>query len=91
LGIGDYDLFYIRDKEKREVDFLVTRERQPFMLVECKLNDNQISPALRHYYNLFKTPFAVQLIANDSARSQTILETRACQAMSGQDFCACLV
>lgn len=90
-GIGNYDLFYIRDKEKREIDFLVTCERQPFMLVECKLSDNQISPALRHYQNLFKSSFAIQVVSNDFAKGQTILETKPCQTMSGQDFCACLV
>ncbi len=35
-GLGDYQLYFIRDKEKREVDFLVTRDKQPWLLVEVK-------------------------------------------------------
>ncbi len=35
-GYGEFDLFYLRDKAKREVDFLVTKERKPYFLVEVK-------------------------------------------------------
>jgi predicted AAA+ superfamily ATPase len=31
------ELFYLRDLEKREADFLVTWERTPWLIVECKL------------------------------------------------------
>lgn len=35
-GLGTYQLYFIRDKEKREVDFLITRDNQPWLLVEVK-------------------------------------------------------
>ena len=35
-GNGDFGLHFIRDRQKREVDFLVTRDRQPWFLVEVK-------------------------------------------------------
>jgi len=31
------ELFYLRDLDKREVDFLVTWEHKPWLIVECKL------------------------------------------------------
>ena len=34
LGFGDFELRYLRDKQKREVDFLVVRDRKPWFLVE---------------------------------------------------------
>lgn len=37
-GLGEYDLWFIRDKEKREVDFLVTRDQKPWFLAEAKLS-----------------------------------------------------
>jgi hypothetical protein len=46
LGLGDFDLHYVRDKEKREVDFLVTERRRPLALIECKLRDTTPSEAL---------------------------------------------
>ena len=35
-GLGNYQLYFIRDKEKREVDFVITRDNQPWLLVEVK-------------------------------------------------------
>jgi len=35
-GRGDYGLFYLRDKEKREVDFLVSKDGIPWFIVEVK-------------------------------------------------------
>jgi predicted AAA+ superfamily ATPase len=46
LGLGKFDLFYIRDKQKREVDFLVTQDNQPWFLVEVKHADTHLAPAL---------------------------------------------
>ena len=46
LGLGKFDLFYIRDKQKREVDFLVTQDNQPWFLVEVKNAESYLSPAL---------------------------------------------
>jgi predicted AAA+ superfamily ATPase len=42
-------LHFIRDKEKREVDFLLTLAGKPQVLVETKLSDLQPSAALRYF------------------------------------------
>lgn len=39
-GLGNYELFFLRDKEKREVDFLVTKNNVPWFLVEVKSSEN---------------------------------------------------
>ncbi len=49
LGLGRFELRYLRDKEKREVDFLVVRDRKPWFLVEAKLGDTDLSPHLAHF------------------------------------------
>ena len=36
MGLGDFALHFLRDKEKREVDFLVVRDGEPWFLVEAK-------------------------------------------------------
>ncbi|MBF0300332.1 MAG: DUF4143 domain-containing protein [Oligoflexia bacterium] len=41
-----YDLRYFKDKEKREVDFVVTLNGRPEWLIEAKVSDNNLSPAL---------------------------------------------
>jgi len=40
-GAGDYGLFFLRDKEKREVDFLVSRNGEAWFIVEVKTSVNQ--------------------------------------------------
>ena len=61
-GYGDYGLYFLRDKEKREVDFLVTRERVPWIMVEVKRGSNKsVSKGLRHFQRLIATPHSLQL------------------------------
>lgn len=62
-GEGDFSLHFIRDKEHREVDFLIANEREPFLLVECKLNDWQPAKALLSAQRALRVP-AVQLVNN---------------------------
>ena len=35
-GFGKYELYFLRDKEKREVDFLVAKDDTPYFIVEVK-------------------------------------------------------
>lgn len=61
-GLGDFSLHFLRDKEKREVDFLVSREQQPWLLVEVKLSgQRRVSKALRHFQAETGAPYALQL------------------------------
>jgi predicted AAA+ superfamily ATPase len=49
LGFGSYELRYVRDKQGREVDFVVVRDGRPWFLVEAKLSDEVLSPALAYF------------------------------------------
>ncbi len=61
MGIGDFELCYIRTKEGREVDFVLIRDRRPFLLVEAKSGDDGVSPNLRRFQSALGIP-AVQLV-----------------------------
>lgn len=63
-GLGEFNLYFIRDKEKREVDFLITQNNVPFMLVECKLSEKDIQPALKHFNNVLKPKHSLQVVHN---------------------------
>jgi hypothetical protein len=56
LGFGDFELRHLRDKQKREADFLVVRDRKPWFLVEAKLGDTRVSPSLGSFQALTKAP-----------------------------------
>jgi len=62
LGLGKFELAYLRDKEKHEVDFLVAKEGKPWFLVEVKQHDESISRSLSYYQDQLKAPFAFQVI-----------------------------
>jgi hypothetical protein len=68
VGHGDFALWYVRDKEKREVDFLVTDRRKPFLLVEAKLSDSQPSPALRYFAERLSPRWAIQVVRRGDPR-----------------------
>jgi len=59
---GVFELRYLRNKDQREVDFLVLRDRKPFYLVECKASDTSLATDLVHYQGLLNAPHAVQLV-----------------------------
>ncbi|MBI1909572.1 MAG: ATP-binding protein [Deltaproteobacteria bacterium] len=61
-GEGSFRLHYLRDREKREVDFVVVRDSRPLLLVECKWSDTNFSPSLLYYQERLKVPVAVQLV-----------------------------
>jgi predicted AAA+ superfamily ATPase len=61
-GYGEYGLYYLRDKDKREVNFLVTKDHKPWFLVETKASEqNGISRWLYYYQEKLKVPHAFQI------------------------------
>jgi hypothetical protein len=43
------ELRFLRDTDRREVDFVVLRDRKPQFAVECKTGERSIGPAV-HYF-----------------------------------------
>lgn len=66
LGHGPFGLHFIRNKEKQEVDFLLTEKSKPLLLVEVKASDTQIAPALGRFQEQLGVP-AVQLTGGGEA------------------------
>lgn len=62
MGLGDFQLGYLRDRNQREVDFVVVRDGKPWFLVEVKNADSALSPSLKSFQEQTKTPFAFQVI-----------------------------
>jgi hypothetical protein len=60
--LGSFELRYLRDKLKREVDFLVVRDRKPWFLVEVKTSDTRLSDSLAHFKHETKAKHAFQAV-----------------------------
>ncbi len=65
MGLGQFDLYYLRDKQKREVDFLVTKDQKPWFLVEVKKSDTTLSPALAYMQQQTKAEHAFQVVVDE--------------------------
>ena len=59
-----YELRYIRDKEGREVDFVIVKDGKIEELIEAKYSDETISRSLVYYAERLKPPKATQIVAN---------------------------
>jgi predicted AAA+ superfamily ATPase len=41
-GEGEFELYYLRNKDKQEIDFLICKDRRPWLCLEAKCKDTQI-------------------------------------------------
>jgi len=58
-----YELRYIRDKEGREVDFVIVKEGELEELIEAKFSDDNISKSLLYYAKRLNPKRATQIVA----------------------------
>lgn len=61
MGLGDFSLHFIKNKEQQEVDFLIALGNQPFLLIEAKISDIRPSPALLKFQTALDVP-GIQLV-----------------------------
>lgn len=56
------ELHFLRDREKREVDFLVTVDRKPWFAVEVKVGKAKQSSNLRYFAERLEIPYLYQVV-----------------------------
>ena len=61
-GYGRFELFYLRNKEKEEIDFLVSCNQKPWLAVEAKLGAEQPSPAFAKFLRYLGLGLGLQLV-----------------------------
>ncbi|MCM0606859.1 MAG: ATP-binding protein [Xanthomonadaceae bacterium] len=60
-----YELKYIRDKEEREVDLAIVKNKKIVELYEAKLSDGVISKGLKYYADRLNPNLAVQILGTE--------------------------
>ena len=85
-GHQPLDLHFVRDKEKREVDFLVTREEKPWLLVEVKLSRTAPERALHYFADRLGVKHKFLVVAEQSSpgRAEDV------HVLDAPSFLACL-
>ncbi|MBI5502879.1 MAG: ATP-binding protein [Deltaproteobacteria bacterium] len=61
------ELWYLRDTNGREVDFLVTNQGRPWFAVEAKLGDPEVSRTLLYFRERIGIPFCYQVTRDEGA------------------------
>lgn len=60
--MGNFELRYIRNKEKQEIDFLILRDKKVFLAVEAKHTDEQLSPSWHKFMFYLNCPYGIQVV-----------------------------
>lgn len=68
MGSGVFSLHFIKDKEKREIDFLIANSGEPFLLIEAKLSDSQPAKPLLAFQNRLGVPAVLLIEAGNGYR-----------------------
>ncbi len=87
FGFGEYQLWYLRNKEKQEVDFLVTENAQPLFMVEAKFFDVAVSSNLIKFQKALHVP-AIQLVHQQNVARKIKNETNVIIVASAADWLA---
>ena len=69
-GLANLSLNYLRDKEKNEVDFVLLRENKPWFLLEAKLSDTSLSPALFRFSERLGGIPSIQIVRKSGVFSE---------------------
>ncbi|MFH1771821.1 MAG: ATP-binding protein [Candidatus Omnitrophota bacterium] len=59
-------LHYLRDREQREVDFLVSVDKKPWFCVEVKSVFKKVPASLRYFGSRLKVPFVFEVIKEEN-------------------------
>ena len=90
-GEGEFSLHFIRNKEKQEIDFLVSKDGKPWMAVETKWGDGAPSPNWKKFLPALGNIMAVQLIAGPGTWKWAKIGEKDLLIASAQEFLAYLV
>lgn len=58
------ELYYLKQKGAKEIDFLVTRKNMPSILIEVKTSEEQVSSSFKVFSKYFDKSLKIQLVKN---------------------------
>lgn len=86
FGFGDFSIHYYRDKQKREVDFVVVRDGAPWLLAECKSGQDRLSRSLSYLHEATGAPLALQIVMDAEYRDADCFAASGPTVVPGRTF-----
>ena len=90
FGYGNFELFYVRDKDSREVDFLIVKNDKPYVLIEAKYGETNVSKNLVFFQQKIQTPVAVQVVQKKEILKKISSGSFIQYVISADNFLSCL-
>ncbi len=90
FGLDTLKLYFIRDKNKREVDFLICRKNKPLWLIEVKNNDTTPSNNLSYFMNILNIKKGFQIVNRPDFHQVKRTNTGFIHILSAADFLSLL-
>jgi predicted AAA+ superfamily ATPase len=89
-GLGEFELFYLRDKQKREVDFFITKNKKAYLLLEVKSNQSNPTPSLIYFNEILKPDFCFQLVKTKKQERGRIMQHPNIRIIEANQFLSAL-
>jgi len=90
-GYAKYELFYLKNKEGSEIDFLIVRNNIPFLPVEVKLTDSTPSQNWPTFFKDLPCKQGIQVVKTPDIRRRYAVKNGEVMVMSADQFLAVLV
>lgn len=90
-GYGDLELRYLRNKEKFEIDFLILKNKKPWLPIEVKLSDENPSQNWAAFMNQLGLQHGIQIIAKPKVQKIHDFANYKILVISAADFLQLLI
>lgn len=90
-GYGIHELYYLRNKQKEEVDFLMTHKSKPFLSVEVKLSEEEIDKNFLTFCRQLNLKRHVQVVGNSEIYKRKHIDGVDVIVIGASRFLQCLV
>ena len=90
-GLGYFELRYLKNKEKHEIDFLLLRDKKVFLAIEAKYADDSPSPSWGKFMNYLDCPYGIQLVMKPNVYRIQEYSNYKILIMSASDFLKYLI
>ena len=67
-GYGTFDLCFVRNRDGREIDFLIVRDGTPWLPTEVNFRDRTPSPAFRNFLSSLRCNVDLQIVNDPGCR-----------------------
>lgn len=91
IGVGNFELRTIKNKEKQEIDFVILRDKKVFLPIEVKISDEQPSAVWSKFLTQLHCNFGVQVVMKQDVYKHYAYGDKKILVISAADFLQYLI